>query len=302
MISRRESSKFRVLGSLFGLGFLMLPTESSSTALDDVGECLAEQRAVESERSRLLIQADSLGFAAALAGDEPSETLLREAERLQGRYSALGVDLLLRRDLCRTLTAAALSECEERIATLEEAARGARARAEEATELVRLQGLRAELQANLETPPVYAYPILPLGPDDTEETLRAKQQYYAEVEGILDALDARIDERLGQVRDEAEALRQAQRLVGDLSFVDIADREAGDGIARGKIPTDPGRPQEDFTVERGDGDLDFALRIRPTTAQGIEEVVDLLERYRDSVHDQLDAIRQERERVETRLP
>lgn len=303
MTSGSERGRVRILGSLLGLGFLMLPREGSSTPLEDVEECLAQQRTVETERSRILVRADSLGFAAALADEEPSENLLREAERLTRRYSALGVDLLLRRELCRRLTAAALAECEVRITALQEAAREGRGGPDEAGELVRLQGLRAELQANLETPPVYAYPILPLGPDDTEETLLAKQQYYTEVEGILDALDARIDERLGQVRDEAEALRQAQRLVGDLAFVDVGDRATDDVITRDKIHSDPpGRPLPEFAIERGESDLDFALRVRPTTVQGIEEIVSMLERYRESVGDQLAAIQQERERVESRLP
>ncbi|MCA9729114.1 MAG: hypothetical protein KC729_15600, partial [Candidatus Eisenbacteria bacterium] len=298
-----------VTGALLLLGFLMPSLAFAQDPIQDVLDCLRIHEDMDQARGRLLAQADSVGFLAAGAGERPSASLLRQAEELQRQYSEMGVDLLLQREQCRRLAQVALATCERRIEELQERTRLGHASANEAAELVRLQALRPELQASLEAPPVYEYPILDLGSDDTAETLEAKLQYYGEVSSLLAALEGRISERRRQVQEEAEALREARRLVEDLSFTDMGDRSAGDRnvLTRDKLPTGTddggvfGRQNSDFPLDHATSDLDFALRQSPTNAGDSEQILALLDRYHDEIRRRLDRVGVEESAIESLL-
>jgi hypothetical protein len=309
MTDRRTSSRILVISALLGLGFLMPEAVRAQDPIQSVLECLRIHDEIDRNRARLLAQADSVGFLAANEGGAPSAALLRQAESLQGRYSELGVDLLLQREQCRRLAQVALESCERRIEALQARTLAGSASEAETAELVRLQSLRPQLQASLESPPVYEYPILDLGPDDTVETLRAKLQYYAEVATLLEALESRIDERRQQVEEEAEALREARRLVEDLSFTDMGDRSAGDRnvLTRDKLPSGSdgggvfGRQNSDYPLDHATSDLDFALRLSPTTEADSEQILALLDHYRDEIQRRLERVGVERGSIESML-
>lgn len=309
MTDRRTSSRILVTSALLSLGFLMPGSVRAQDPIQNVLDCLQAQEEIDRSRARLLAQADSVGFLAANDGGEPSAALLRQAESLQQRYSEMGVDLLLQREQCRRFAQVALESCERRIETLQAKTHAGRATADETAELVRLQSLRPQLQASLESPPVYEYPILDLGPDDTAETLRAKLQYYSEVATLLQALESRIGERRRQVEEETETLREARRLVEDLSFTDMGDRSAGDRnvLTRDKLPTGTddggvfGRQNSDYPLDHATSDLDFALRLSPTTQADSEQILALLDHYRDEIALRLERVGVERSSIESML-
>jgi hypothetical protein len=309
MTDRPTSPRILVIPALLGLGFLMPGMALAQDPIQNVLACLRVHEQLDRDRARLLAQADSVGFLAANEGGAPSAALLRQAESLQQRYSEMGVDLLLQREQCRRFAQVALESCERRIEALQAKTHAGNASAGETAELVRLQSLRPELKASLEAPPVYEYPILDLGPDDTAETLRAKLQYYSEVATLLGALEGRIAERRRQVQEEAEILREARRLVEDLSFTDMGDRSAGDRnvLTRDKLPTGTGdggvfgRQNSDYPLDHATSDLDFALRLSPTTQADSEQILALLDHYREEIENRLQRVGTERASIESLL-
>jgi len=309
---KRRNRHLRTLKNLgfccVSLGILTATSPALASTIEDALACSQAQQKTEARRSGLLDDADRLGFEAERVSGSAREGLLQQAEELKNRYADLGLELLLRRDQCRSLTLAALEDCQSQIGELQSHVRTGKASPEEAGELVRLQTLRTDLQASLEAPAIHEYPLLELSAEDTEETLLAKRQYYEEVSVFLVSLEKRIEGRLEQVRDEAEALREAQRFVEDLSFVDMGDRSSGDALTQIKLPGgDPGdggpnpRPSSSYPVESSASELDFALRLSPSNPGDSETILSLLETFRDQIRDRVDAINAETNRIDERV-
>src|SRR5690606_14193976 len=126
---------------------------------------------------------------------------------------------------------------------------------------------------------------------------------------LLKALEGRIEERRRQVQEEAETLREARRLVGDLSFTDMGDRSAGDRnvLTRDKLPAGTGdggvfgRQNSDYPFDHATSDLDFALRLSPTTQADSNQILALLDRYRGEIEDRLERVGAERASIESLL-
>lgn len=292
------------------VGFLMLGVlPRAGQALDSevtrALDCADERRRAESDRGTWLSQAESLGVEiaraeAANAGSEAASLRSRAVE-LQQRAMTKELDLLSLRDRCRKLADAGLKSIDRRLSDLDgrnSLRRNDGARTADAAELLELQRARAELEAERETPAVLSYPDLVYDPNDPRETLLAKIQYYQDIRSYLDGVDARLERRLDQLRDEARALEEASRFLRDLAFVDEAGRVSADGTVRVRGLAPDGNPGEGGTSRgmeslpggREDLGLDLALRWTPTNAADSERVATLLRGFRREIE-------RERERI-----
>ena len=276
-------------------------TTEFPAVVTDALECLALQEELQRERDAILAQADSLGFAAELAGPTEREPFLREIEVVKNRYADVGLDLLLRQEVCRGLAAEAVGEAGSAIAAIQKD--GKRNGRERAAELSRLLSARERLEGALAASTVYDYPVLPTQDDETVETIELKLQYYEEVVGLLQALENRIEVRLDSVRESAEALRDAWQFLDDLSFADIGDPNLG-GQALG---ADPGgsppssRPEGGVSLGHSLSDIDFALSGSPVGPEQAVSWLRILEERRDAVQEVLSVMEDQMELHQARL-
>ncbi|MEZ4653105.1 MAG: hypothetical protein R3E12_05730 [Candidatus Eisenbacteria bacterium] len=171
--------------------------------IQDVADCLRIHEDMDRLAADFWLQADSVGFLAAGAGERPSASLLRQAEELQRQYSEMGVDLccsgssavdwrksLWRRakGASRSLVDAAGTRVRRRSRRRAGAAPGPEAGAagqSRGASGVRVSHSGSGLRRHRRDP-------------------EAKLQYYGEVSSLLAALEGRISERRRQVQEEAE--------------------------------------------------------------------------------------------------
>ena len=271
---------------------------------EDVPNCLDLLDVLENQRAQLLAEADRIGLSG-----ERSNDALREAESIKSRTLDLDFQILLIKSRCRSLAEEQLEIVEQRIEALQQRILRGDAQPDDAEVLVHLKATRAELEESLGEPIVHQYPILALSPDDTKATLRDKLQYYQEVQESLQALKDRIGKREKKIREEAEALREARRLVGDLSFADMGDRTSGErsSTLRLKLPDDDagtGNPGRDGSVIPWDevgGDLEFVLRLAANTPEESERILELLGSFGDDIERELSTIEEQANEIEDRL-
>lgn len=295
-----------VLGIACGiLGFLT--SSAPADEISDAFDCQTQELQREADQQTLLQRADSLGAVAAEAGDRPSGSLLRQAQELQDRAMELEVDLVLERSRCRRLAATARGVCQDRIDALLAKLRAGTIGADETFDLVGLVYARDRLDGMLAAPAVHDYALLPLEPEETTASLRAKLQYYEDVAASLQDLDTRIERRLEGVREEAEVLREAERLVSDIE-IDAGDRAAGDRSAalQQQLPGNGGpgpleRPRSEIPWDQAGSDLDFALHQSLTDPRDSGRIIDLLEGFRRDIRRELSVIQQHAGEVRARM-
>lgn len=285
----------------------------AATPLEDALSCQARLRESETGRDRLLRQADSLGaqiVQVRQSGKKAPEALLRQAARIQGEAMDRELDLLAQRERCRTLSEEALSFCSRRIAELQALLEGGRGDAGVSAELLRLQEERARLEGTLSGPAVFGYPLLPHDSSDTQETLKAKLQYYVDVHGYLAALDRRVSSRRGQVVEERRSLLEAQRFLQELALVDEGGRVSSGGsvLLRGGtggsgLPDGAAGRQTGASAALPNraGDLEFVLGLAPATPEESDHLIRLLDGFRQEIQRELDAVARERERIASRI-
>ncbi|MEZ4648795.1 MAG: hypothetical protein R3E97_08415 [Candidatus Eisenbacteria bacterium] len=269
--------------------------------ITDALDCLELQERLQRDRDAILARADSLGFAAEVAGPSERESFLREIEVVKKRYADVGLDLLLRQEVCRGLAAEAVREATDEIAAIQrDEGRDGR---EKAAALSRWLTARERLEGALTAATVYDYPVLPTQADETVETIELKLQYYEEVVGLLRALEDRIEVRLDSVRESAEALRDAWQFLEDLSFADMGDPNLGGHPLGG----DPGssaplsRPEGGVSLGSSTSDIDFALSGSPVGPEQAVSWLRILEERRDAVQEVLSVMEDQLELHKARL-
>lgn len=278
--------------------------------LEDALDCLDSLDQERAAREANLARAESLGVrieALRTAGEEVPGDLLRQAERLEQEALDREVELLSDRERCRRLSREALESTRDRIDLLQAGlARGDLSSAE-AAELLDLQEARTRLQAALEEPMALGYVLLPADPSDTEETLEAKLQYYEDVQGYLHGLSGRIAERRDEVADERRTLVEAQRFLEDMSFLDEGGRISPGGLVR--LPGAGGIEGEEFARSAGGAgelglgqeEMEFLMAQSPSSPEESDQLLALLERIRQRIESELEAVSRETERIRARL-
>lgn len=270
----------------------------------EVLECLEALAEREAERSLLLEEAERIGLSG-----ERDESALRKGESIQSRTLDLELQIMLLKTRCRGLAQEKLDLVEQQIEALQQRILLGAGRSNDAEALVQLRQTRAQLEEGMGDPIVHQYPILALSPDDTRATLQDKLQYYQEVQESLEALKERIGKREKKIREEAEALREARRLVGDLAFADMGDRTSGErsSTLRLKLPDEDagtGNPGRDGSVIPWDevgGDLEFVLRLAANTPEESAQILELLDSFRGDIERELSSVGEQSAAIQLRL-
>lgn len=303
-----------IVFSIIGLSFLTVWGDCSpalADPVDDALRCLDDQGKTAARRDLLIGRADSLGRiaeAAQKSGQKTPEALLRKAEKIQREAMDEQLGWMTAEEACLKLAAAAQRVCSERIDRLQQAMRSGAATPAQAADLLKLQEIRARLEASLAGPASLAYqPLLP-DSSDSQETLRTKLQYYQDERSYLERLDGRVSARLAQISQERRTLLEAQRFMRDLDFLDEGGRISPGGSARvPRLPPasgaseDPSRPSGQVQLGGQANDLEFALGVSPTTPQQSDHITAVLQEFRREIQRELEKISKDVEVVQERI-
>jgi hypothetical protein len=290
--------------SWLALGFLT-PAVRADLVADALG-CLDTQAQHEAQRGAWLAQADSLGRqieAARSEGRSAPKDLLRRAEKIQRTAMDRELELMTERARCRALSSRALSDCVREIGAIEAVLASGRGNGAQASRLLGLREARSRLEAALAVPATLGYPALAPDSTDTQETLRAKLQYYHDVRGYLQGLEERVAARLAQVEQERRTLVEAQRFLQDLAFLDEGGRVSpGASAPGGPNPDGMGRP---FTGSVGAGsgseNLELVLGLTPVTPEDSDQLIRLLRGFQAEIQRELESVSNDSKTIERRI-
>ncbi len=290
------------------IGFLT--GAASAEPVEAALDCISAMEREQLAHAEKVIEAESIGLRIdhlRRAGSAVPEELLRRAERLEQEALDREVELASRRELCRSLSLAALEQCRGRIKALQSSLSAGELTSEDAEELLGLYETRSRLEAVLEAPITLSYALLPLDPSDTQETLRAKLQYYEDVHEYLEGLLARITARTGDVARERQTLVEAQRFLDDMSFLDEGGRMSAGGPLRlpgGGESDVPGHARPALrSGELGlaSRELESLMSLSPASPGESDQLLDLLSQVLIRIESEVEAVSRERDRIEERL-
>ena len=295
-------NSLRILGfSILALGFLT--SIGRTDPLTDALSCLQARDDAARARDGLIFQADSLGRLMIGRQTGPSQKLLRRAEHIEREAMDRSLDLLQTEERCRTLASTALEYCAKRMEDLRQALDRGTLDQPGKQELLRLQEIRARLQATQESESTLHVPILAPDSSDTQEILKSKLQYYHDAQGYLEGLAHTVSRRIEQVREEGRVLAEAGRFLGDINFLDEGERgPTGAASPNPGVPIGGAeRPGVDLHRGFGAGDLEFALRMTPTSEADSEQLARLLQGFGLKIQRELGAVTKQIERLQARV-
>lgn len=299
-MKRATSTIRRSAGAI--IGFLMflgvLGGHAWADAVSDALECRAELAREEVLRDRCLLRADSLGSMVEDRSGDAAAPARRAAELVQREAMDRELEILVRRDRCRRLAELALASLDPALVAVQDSIAQGLGFGGTTARLMRMTAERADLRSSLVQPAILSYADLAPDSTDTDETLRAKLEYYEDVRSYLDGVLERLEDRVAELRKESRVLEEASRFLRDLDFADEGGRVSSDGAVRLRNPLPGGSPDDggmsrtagSVAAEERSGSLEFALHANPSNREESERLTRLLGGHKREIKRELEKI------------